>query len=156
MSKYLTAIIGVLVGIIGVLAGLFTSTNSKRKEAEEKVDELDKTLEVTNDINNIVNKPSSIKLLEKNKSGTLGKLVILFSLFITTSCAVYEPICPNLVVLPRPEFKDINYTYEEEIGYIFVDEDMEELYKQFTWAKETLFKYEEQINTYNKFVNGEK
>ena len=35
MSKYLTAIIGVLVGIIGILAGMFTSTNSKRKEAEE-------------------------------------------------------------------------------------------------------------------------
>ena len=156
MSKYLTAIIGVLVGIIGILAGMFTSSNSKRKEAEEKVNELGKTLEVTNDINNIVNKPSETKLFKKKQSGTLGKLVILFSLFITTSCAVYEPICPNLVVINRPDFKDISYTYEETIGYVFLDEDMEELYRQFNWAKEVIYKYEEQIKRYNKFVNGDK
>lgn len=156
MSKYLTAIIGVLVGIIGILAGLFTSSNSKRKEAEEKANELGKTLEVTNDINSIVNKPSEIKPFKKKQSGTLGKLIILFSLTILTSCAYYEPSCPNLVVINRPDFKDINYTYEETIGYVFLDEDMEELYRQFNWAKETLIKYEEQIITYNKFVNGEK
>ena len=156
MSKYLTAIIGVLVGIIGVLAGMFTSTNNKRKEAEEKVNELGKTLEVTNDINNIVNKSSETKPFKKKQSGTLGKLVILFGLTILTSCAVYEPVCPNLVVINRPDFKDINYTYEETIGYVFLDEDMEELYRQFNWAKEVIYKYEEQIKRYNKFINGDK
>lgn len=156
MSKYLTAIIGVLIGIIGILAGMFTSTNNKRKEAEEKANELSKTLEVTNNINEIVNKSSETKPFKKKQSGTLGKLIILFSLFITTSCAVYEPICPNLVVINRPEFKDIHYTYEETIGYVFLDKDMEELYKQFNWAKEVIYKYEEQIKTYNKFVNGDK
>lgn len=156
MNKYLTAIIGVLVGTIGVLIGMFTSTNNKRKEAEEKANELNKTLEVTNEINNIVNKPSETKPLKKKQSGTLGKLVILFSLFIFTSCAYYEPVCPNLVIINKPDFKDINYTYKETIGYVFLDEDMEELYKQFNWAKETISKYEEQIKTYNKFVNGDK
>lgn len=156
MSKYLTAIIGVLVSIIGILIGMFTSTNSKRKEAEEKVNELGKTLEVTNKINEIVNKPSEPKIFKEKKSGTLGKLVILFSLFMATSCAVYEPTCPNLVIINRPDFKDIDYTYEETIGYVFLDKDMKELYKQFNWAKDTIYKYEEQIKTYNKFVNGEK
>lgn len=155
MNKYLTAIISVLTGIIGILIGMFTSINNKRKDAEEKANKLNKTLEVTNEINEIVNKPSKTKPFKRKQSGTLGKLIILFSLVMFTACAYYEPICPNLVVINRPDFKDINYTYQDNVGYIFLDEDMEELYRQFNWAKDTLYKYEEQIKAYNKFVKGE-
>lgn len=155
MSKYLTAIIGVLVGIIGILAGLFTSTNTKKKVAEEKAENTAKGLQASEDIAKVVAEPTIINKVEK-KAGTLGKMAILFVLsYSIVACAYYEPICPALVKIEKPgNFKEIAYKYDEKVGFIFDDENMEQLNTQFSWAKQTISKYERQIDIYNKTIKG--
>lgn len=155
MSKYLTAIIGVLVGIIGILAGLFTSTNTKKKVAEEKAENTAKGLQASEEIAKVVAEPTVINKVEK-KTGTLGKMAILFVLsYSIVACAYYEPVCPALVKIEKPSnFKEISYNYDEKIGYIFNDENMHELSYQFSWAKDTISKYERQIDIYNKVIKG--
>lgn len=157
MNKYLSAIIGILVGIIGLLTGGLITLNSKKKEAEEKAEESKKSQEITEEIAKEVNKPVNIKPIKKKKSGTISKLIIIFTFtFISTSCAIYEPICPSLFVIEKPNnFKDINYKYEDKIGYIFDEDNITELNYQFEWARDTINKYEKQILLYNKFKNGE-
>lgn len=155
MSKYLTAVIGVLVGIIGILAGLFTSTNTKKKVAEEKAENTAKGLQASEDIAKIVAEPTIINKVEK-KAGKLGKMAILFVLsYSIISCAYYEPVCPALVKIEKPgNFKEIAYKYDEKIGYIFNDDNMQELNYQFYWAKDTISKYERQIDIYNQTIKG--
>lgn len=155
MNKYLTAIIGVLVGIVGILAGLFTSTNTKKKVAEEKAENTAKGLQASEDIAKVVAEPTVINKVEK-KSGTLGKMAILFVLsYSIVACAYYEPVCPALVKIEKPaDFKEINYNYKDNVGYIFDDENMHELSYQFSWAKQTISKYERQIDIYNKVIKG--
>lgn len=157
MSKYLTAIVGVLVGIIGVLAGLFTSTNTKKKVAEAKADNTAKGLQASEDIAKVVAEPTQISKIEK-KSGTLGKMIILFALsYVIVGCAYYEPVCPALVKIEKPaDFKEINYDYQDNVGFIFDDDNMQELNYQFSWAKQTISKYEKQIDIYNKTIKGVK
>lgn len=155
MSKYLTAIIGVLVGIIGILAGLFTSTNTKKKVAEEKAENTAKGLQASEDIAKVVAEPTVINKVEK-KAGTLGKMAILFVLsYSIVACAYYEPVCPALVKIEKPgNFKEIAYKYDEKLGYIFTDDNMQELNYQFYWAKDTISKYERQIDIYNQTIKG--
>lgn len=155
MSKYLTAVIGVLVGIIGILAGLFTSTNTKKKVAEEKAENTAKGLQASEDIAKVVAEPTVINKVEK-KAGKLGKMAILFVLsYSIVGCAYYEPICPALVKIEKPgNFKEITYKYDEKVGFIFDDENMEQLNTQFSWAKQTISKYERQIDIYNQTIKG--
>lgn len=151
MSKYLTAIIGVLVGIIGVLAGLFTSTNTKKKVAEQKAENAEKGLQASEEITKVVAEPTIINKVEK-KAGKLGKMIILFAFsYAVVGCACYEPI--PIVKIEKPNnFKEISYNYQENVGFIFDDENMQELNYQFTWAKDTISKYERQIDIYNNAV----
>lgn len=160
MSKYLTAIIGVLVGIIGVLAGLFTSTKAKKDIAEQKAENTAKGLQASEDIAKVVAEPTQIRKVEK-KAGTFGKMAILFVLsYSIVACACYEPVSIPVVPLVKIEkpadFKEINYTYDENIGFIFDDDNMEQLSYQFSWAKQTISKYERQIDIYNKTIKGGK
>lgn len=153
MNKYLAAIIGILTGIIGVLWGLFTTTSKRAKDAEKKVKETQSTLEVSEDISNIVNKSDVEEPFTPNKSGTLKKFSIIFALLIsTTGCAYYEPVCPAMFVINKPsDFKDIDYSYRAGTGYVFTEDSMTELNKQLNWAKNTINKYEAQINKYNEW-----
>lgn len=157
MSKYLTAVIGVLVGIIGVLAGLFTSTKAKKDIAEQKEENTAKGLQASEEIAKVVAEPTQISKVEK-KAGTLGKIAILFVLsYSIVACACYEVVAIPIVKIEKPnDFKDINYDYQENVGYIFDDENMEQLNYQFSWAKQTISKYERQIDIYNKTIKGEK
>ena len=157
MSKYLTAVIGVLIGIIGVLAGFFTSTNTKKKVAEQKAENTAKGLQASEDIARVVAEPTVINKVEK-KTGTLGKMAILFVLsYSIVACAYYEPVCPALVKIEKPaDFKEINYNYQDKVGYIFDDENMQELNYQWNWAKNTISKYERQIDIYNNAIKGGK
>ena len=76
--------------------------------------------------------------------------------YYIVACAYYEPVCPALVKIEKPsDFKEINYNYQDNVGYIFDDENMHELSYQFSWAKDTISKYERQIDIYNKTVKGE-
>lgn len=159
MSKYLTAVIGVLVGIIGILAGLFTSTKAKKDIAEEKAENTVKGLQASEDIAKVVAEPTQISKVEK-KPGTLGKMAILFVLaYSIVGCACYEPVSIPVVPLVKIEkpadFKEINYDYQENVGFIFDDDNMQELNYQFSWAKQTISKYEIQIDIYNKTIKGE-
>lgn len=156
MNKYITGFIGILLGIIGVLTGGLITLNSKKKEAEEIAKESKKSQETTEEIFKEVNKPVNIKPIEKKKSGKISKLIILFAFtFLTTSCAIYEPICPALYIIDRPNnFKDIGYSYKNNIGYIFTEDNITELNYQFEWARDTITKYEKQIELYNKFRNN--
>lgn len=157
MSKYLTAVIGVLIGIIGILAGLFTSTNTKKKVAEEKADNTAKGLQASEEIAKVVAEPTQISKVEK-KAGTLGKMAILFVLsYSIVACACYEVVAIPIVKIEKPtDFKEINYDYQENIGFIFDDDNMQELNYQFSWAKQTISKYERQIDIYNKTIKGVK
>lgn len=157
MSKYLTAVIGVLMGIIGVLAGLFTSTKAKKEVAEEKAENTAKGLQASEEIAKVVAEPNTISKVEK-KPGTLGKMAILFVLsYSIVACACYEVVAIPIVKIEKPaDFKEINYDYQENVGYIFDDDNMQELNYQFTWAKQTISKYERQIDIYNKTIKGVK
>ena len=157
MSKYLTAVIGVLVGIIGVLAGLFTSTNTKKKVAEQKAENTAKGLQASEEITKVVAEPTVINKVEK-KAGKFGKMIILLAFFYAVmGCACYEPISIPIVKIEKPNnFKEISYDYKENIGFIFDDENMQELNYQWSWAKDTISKYERQIDIYNKAVKGGK
>ena len=153
MNKYLTAIIGVLTGVIGVLWGLFTVKSKQAKEAEKKVIEAESTLKVSEDISNIMNTPDKKDTFTPYKDGIIKKFSIIFALFIfSAGCAVYEPVCPALFAINKPDdFKDISYSYKEGTGYIFTQDSMTELNKQLNWAKNTIDKYEAQINKYNEW-----
>lgn len=153
MNKYLAAVIGVLTGIIGVLWGLLTTTSKKQKDAEKKVEETKSTLEVSQDIANIVTKPDVEEPFTPNKSGLIKKFSIIFALFVfSTGCAYYEPVCPAMYVINKPtNFKDISYEYTSGVGYVFTEDNMVELNKQLNWAKNTIDKYEAQINKYNEW-----
>lgn len=158
MNKYLTALVGILLGIIGVLAGMFTSTNSKRKIAEKKAEDSISSQKATEEITNIVTRPSPAKKPVEKKNGIIGKMIIIFALAGTLSaCAYYEPVCPALFVITKPDdFQDIEYKYDS-VAHVFTfsQENMDELKYQMTWAKDTIKKYEAQITKYNKFRKGE-
>lgn len=88
----------------------------------------------------------------------IKRFIIIFTLLLTVSCSpVTIASSPYLVKINKPnDFKDVTYTITNNNTYVFTEENMKELLRQFDWCSNAVDKYEKQIDIVLKYQNKNK